>query len=716
MKSKKKTNNGILNILERLLVLAVVLTLSVTIVMMVIAIFDKDTSQEATIGSFEATEFNEGWKYATASGEQILTLPTKVKANTGDKITITNTLPEEIGDGMGIMVRGNMEDILVYVDGEKREEYTTQKIGGIAYYLPSAYLVTGLSKEDAGKEIKVVLVSKGTSKINAITYGYGNNVWFDVIKKGVFVAFVSLTVLLIGILVFISTLLIPGVFKSNATRYLGLLMIDVALWTLSESILRQVFFTRASFSSYFAYLTVEIIGVLGCMYFDEVQHKAYHKFYLICEAVLFSQLVLNAVLHVSGVMEFYRTVMFSHGLSCFVGVIASVGLIRDMISKKVKEYQITAAGMAFFILCALGEMYGFFFVKSFQFGAYIGIGLVILLTATVIQAVVDSGRERAHHEQVQTQMTIGTIETIAGAIDARDEYTGGHSERVGLYAEKLAREMAADYDFSEEDILRIKYIGLVHDIGKIGVADTVLNKSGKLDDEEYMLMKKHAEIGYEIMSSLGTSVEGLLDGIRYHHERFDGKGYPDGLSDTDIPLVARILALADSFDAMTSNRVYRKRLTDEQVRNELEKGSGTQFDPAITPILISLMDRGEMNPETIEGNAVDESGEVRESALLETRLQNDLRAKIGVLNPSHIRMLCYVMKLKEKKGKYFNVLFLGGEVIPELKEKMKNSDIYIQYTEDCRILALYDRSDEEMREITEVIQNASSGNTLISGL
>ncbi|MBR3039842.1 MAG: hypothetical protein IKI20_04215 [Lachnospiraceae bacterium] len=97
---------------------------------------------------------------------------------------------------------------------------------------------------------------------------------------------------------------------------------------------------------------------------------------------------------------------------------------------------------------------------------------------------------------------------------------------------------------------------------------------------------------------------------------------------------------------------------------ELEKGSGTQFDPAITPILISLMDRGEMNPETIEGNAVDES----------------------------------------------------GEVIPELKEKMKNSDTYIQYTEDCRILALYDRSDEEMREITEVIQNASSGNTLISGL
>ena len=229
----------------------------------------------------------------------------------------------------------------------------------------------------------------------------------------------------------------------------------------------------ASFSSYFAYLTVEIIGVLGCMYFDEVQHKAYHKFYLICEAVLFSQLVLNAVLHVSGVMEFYRTVMISHGLSCFVGVIAIVGLIRDMISKKVKEYQITAAGMAFFILCALGEMYGFFFVKSFQFGAYIGIGLVILLTATVIQDVVDSGRERAHHEQVQTQMTIGTSkpslaqlmpETSTRAVTPKESvFMRRNSQekwrRITIFPKKtsFALSTSASCTTSEKSVWRTRY-------------------------------------------------------------------------------------------------------------------------------------------------------------------------------------------------------------------------------------------------------------------
>jgi hypothetical protein len=306
-------------------------------------------------------------------------------------------------------------------------------------------------------------------------------------------------------------------------------------------------------------------------------------------------------------------------------------------------------------------------------------------------------------------MTTSTIETIASAIDARDEYTGGHSERVGFYAQLLAREVASEYMLSEEDVLRIHYIGLIHDIGKIGVAESVLNKAGKLTDEEFSLMKRHTEIGYEMISSLGNEIEGVLDGIRSHHERYDGNGYPDGLKGEEIPLVARILCLADSYDAMTSNRVYRKRLTSEEVRSELVTCSGTQFDPKLSEVFLRLLDRGDLHENTVDGMASNEKGEVLHSARLEDRLQKDTREGQKIIHPSHVRMLCYIIKLMEKKGKDYAVLFIGPENFDELTDKqlssarrnlagainaiIRNHDVNIRYDERYNIVALYDVSD-----------------------
>jgi len=128
----------------------------------------------------------------------------------------------------------------------------------------------------------------------------------------------------------------------------------------------------------------------------------------------------------------------------------------------------------------------------------------------------------------------------------------------------------------------------MHDIGKIGIPDQILNKAGRLTEEEYSIMKSHTTIGADIFSRLNM-VEGLQDGIRHHHERYDGTGYPDGLSGEEISLFARILCIADCYDAMTSNRVYRKRLSDETVLEELRKNAGTQFDPELVEAFIALL-------------------------------------------------------------------------------------------------------------------------------
>ena len=206
------------------------------------------------------------------------------------------------------------------------------------------------------------------------------------------------------------------------------------------------------------------------------------------------------------------------------------------------------------------------------------------------------------NEQIE-RMTTQSITTFANALDAKDPYTEGHSERVSAYSTHLARELG----LSEEEIDNIRLVALLHDIGKIGVPDSVLKKPGRLTDEEFGMMKLHTVVGSEIIKDI-NSIPGVVIGARYHHERYDGHGYPDGLKGEEIPFIARIIAVADAFDAMTSNRIYRKHLSTEQVLSELEKGAGSQFDPQIANLLVDMLKSGaikNLSPDMADETAKD---------------------------------------------------------------------------------------------------------------
>ena len=174
---------------------------------------------------------------------------------------------------------------------------------------------------------------------------------------------------------------------------------------------------------------------------------------------------------------------------------------------------------------------------------------------------------------------------LAKTIDAKDAYTHGHSERVATYARMLAKQAGDDEEAQE----RIYYMGLLHDIGKIGVAGTIINKTSRLDDDEFHSIQSHTIIGSEILSTISQFPD-LSIGARSHHERYDGKGYPDKLAGEAIPRPARIIAVADTYDAMTSSRSYRKGLPQDVARTEIEKGKGTQFDPEFADLMITLID------------------------------------------------------------------------------------------------------------------------------
>ena len=177
------------------------------------------------------------------------------------------------------------------------------------------------------------------------------------------------------------------------------------------------------------------------------------------------------------------------------------------------------------------------------------------------------------------------VQALAASVDAKDRYTHGHSSRVAKYA----REIAMRAGFSDREQDGIYMMGLLHDVGKIGIPDAIINKTSRLTDEEFAQIKTHPAVGAEILAKI-TDLPELKTGARWHHERYDGRGYPDGLAGEAIPEVARIIAVADTYDAMTSNRSYRGQLPQAQVRAEIERCRGSQFDPRFADIMLAMID------------------------------------------------------------------------------------------------------------------------------
>ncbi|MBQ6959419.1 MAG: HD-GYP domain-containing protein [Clostridia bacterium] len=217
---------------------------------------------------------------------------------------------------------------------------------------------------------------------------------------------------------------------------------------------------------------------------------------------------------------------------------------------------------------------------------WISAGAMCVWLIALIIFVITSAKIRKYrlrHER-DNKIINESIETFTGFIDAKDPYTNGHSKRVAKYTRFIAEKMG----YEGEELDRIYYVALLHDCGKIGVPDNILGKPGKLTDEEFQIIKSHTVRGGEILDHF-KSLEGVNEGALYHHERYDGKGYPKGLAGEDIPLIARIICVADSFDAMNSNRVYRKKLTKEYILNEIESNKGRQFDPAVADVMLKLL-------------------------------------------------------------------------------------------------------------------------------
>ncbi len=210
--------------------------------------------------------------------------------------------------------------------------------------------------------------------------------------------------------------------------------------------------------------------------------------------------------------------------------------------------------------------------------------LLLILLILVIVFAAKAGKAKKQNEQNQA-VAIDCLTAIVNTIDEKDPFSKGHSVRVAKYSVEIARRM----DLTNLD--KIYIIALLHDIGKIGIPDDILKRVGRLMPDEYALMKQHTEFGRMILSQI-PSVPGITEGAKYHHEHYDGSGYNEGLRGESIPLIGRIIGVADAYDAMTSPRSYRRGLSKAEAINELNRCAGTQFDPNVARIMVKMLNDG----------------------------------------------------------------------------------------------------------------------------
>lgn len=370
--------------------------------------------------------------------------------------------------------------------------------------------------------------------------------------------------------------------------YLGWGELFLSIWILSESPMRQLYYQNISLAGYMTHFMVYLFAIPIIIFMNYVQKHRYNRIYrgiLVAELVFF---VIGSSLEITGIGDF--SVLFN--ISILLHICAIICIIRafiaDIKSGFAKSYRQIIYGFCGFALGAFLQLYLYTRHTIIFHGGVLCIGAIFWLLMTVVSSFKDYftlERENARNRLKAEKLTYQIMETLVQTIEAKDNYTKGHSARVAEYSRALAEKMG----MTQEEQNEIYYMGMLHDIGKIGIADTIINKQGKLTDEEYAAIKTHPIVGYNILKNM-DEIKDIENGARWHHERYDGKGYPDGLAGEEIPLYARIIAVADMYDAMTSNRSYRSVLPQKQVRDEIERVSGSQLDPVVAKYMLQLID------------------------------------------------------------------------------------------------------------------------------
>ena len=549
--------------------------------------------QNMTLETRDVSPCNTGWMIQTGeSGQQkIDDLPYYGHAQKDEMVVATKTITEDMcGKTLYFLSADKtleifVEDNCIYSFGinDKR------KIG----HTPGSVLVfADIPNGCAGETLRINMKSAYKDYAAYITEMYIGDRDVDILhflKMKTFPLICCMGILICGIILVIFAIVQSRSSnnKNAAKLYsLGLYFLSVFIYHLIETKVPMIYYGNQYLYSNLVFISLMVAPFFLELYMYEASER-YRKLMNVLIGITCANILGQLILQISNVLDFMNMAFISHGLLATVIIVVLIMEIDN--TYKRGKVSIVFFGILITALCCVLDLVRCYTVKVGDMGTYSRIGILIFgisMVITNIQQIVQMQVQYAEKQKSEA-LSEEIIQTLVAAIDAKDVYTKGHSTRVADYAAIMAQHLG----WSEEKIDSVRYKALLHDIGKIGIPDRVLNKADRLTDEEFEIIKSHTVIGSDMLQRV-SSLSDMYLVARHHHERYDGKGYPDGLAEKEIPEEARLVGIVDAYDAMSSDRAYRKALPASVIRGEMIRGRGSQFDPDMTDLFMKLFDSG----------------------------------------------------------------------------------------------------------------------------
>ena len=380
---------------------------------------------------------------------------------------------------------------------------------------------------------------------------------------------------------------------------------------LNDTFILQILSQQPAIVRVVTYIFVIFLPYPALAFFASASGNRNSRLLPVMRILCFANFSLTVILTTLGITDYYNMVNISHAI-IFLDFFATAFLVGKAIrAKKISRHLLRclSIGLAMCILGAGVDMLRYHLGWDNGYSSYTRVGVLLFMLIVGVYLMNEQIRSLRKKQQEDMLFISEITESFAKVIDMKDRYTKGHSARVAKYTAMLSRELGYDEETTE------KYfrIALLHDIGKIAVPSEVLNKPGKLSDDEYQIIKSHTVYGYEILENINIMPE-LAIGAGSHHERPDGKGYPKGLKNGEIPRVAQIIAVADTFDAMYSDRPYRKRMNFDKAVSIIRDAKGTQLTGDVVDAFLRLVDKGKFRAkDDIGGGTTDDIDNIRKS-------------------------------------------------------------------------------------------------------
>ena len=532
--------------------------------------------------------------------KQKIKVPGTYEVKPGHTMVLTTTLPKDY-DETTFAIRSSLQDIQFYVGNSLRAQYSTKDTRMAGKNSASRYIFCPTTYKDAGKTLRIELTtytSNYSGIVNEVYCGNKAEIWQYIYNTYGISTFIAFFILFTGITSILFGIALKNVYHTTFDmEYFGWCMLMGSIWMLGESKIRQILVPNASALAALCFVMIMLSPLPILFYADNIQNGKHQKLYRNIGYVVILNFIVSSILYLTKVKDYIETLPVAQLLLVFVFILIFIHLVQYIRkNKQTKSDYILLIGLFLVLVCVAIESVSVYFVATIS-GIFIGIGMIILLFTNIFRTIrkIQIIEEKRHQTELEIEkkenkkITLQMMESLSTTIEAKDEYTRGHSRRVAQYAALIAKNMG----WTNEEIQNLKNCAYLHDIGKIGIPDQILNKPGKLTNEEFNLIKQHTTIGQDILKDI-TIIPHIDEVTRSHHEHYDGTGYPDGLKGNEIPIQARIIALADSYDAMNSRRIYRNALSHGRIYHEIQMNAGTQFDPEITKVFLKLMDNGSL--------------------------------------------------------------------------------------------------------------------------